>query len=270
MKDEKYTPEVGTWLKGREVAPRDSRDAARRTATRLPHIRQRSRWRPLPVFYRRNKTASTIDTREHQLTAIPATNGHIPTVIGRTQTMFSPAKAITAAALVFGLGGVLLIAQPFGQQADVAPGAESADFVEPVEFTAVLTPGPWVSYPTCEVIGGMSQCQGEAWTPDITEVSDSRLDGEMTLSANQNKWPGQPMLVMETYRITNEDGAWQGSFPSVYESFSTPSGAQSVVLVGEGAYEGLYAWMDVTDWSAIKGVVFSYPLPEAPAPPSAD
>ena len=70
--------------------------------------------------------------------------------------------------------------------------------------------------------------------------------------------------------ITNEDGAWQGSFPSVYEGFSNTSGAQSVVLVGEGDYEGLYAWMDVTNWLAINGVVFSYPPPEAPAPPSAN
>jgi hypothetical protein len=188
--------------------------------------------------------------------------------------MFSPAKAITAAALVFGIGGAFLIAQPFGQQAEVAPGAESADYVEPVEFTAVLTPGPWVSHETCENIGGqgsLTQCRGEAWSPDITEVSDPRLDGEMTLSADTNKWPLQPMLTTETWRITNEDGAWQGSFPSVYEAYLGPtSGAQSVVLVGEGDYEGLYAWMDVTDWSAINGVVFSYPPPEAPAPPSAD
>jgi hypothetical protein len=189
---------------------------------------------------------------------------------GRTQTMFSPAKVITAAALVFGIGGVLLIAQPFGQEAEVAPGAESADYVEPVKFTAVIALGPEVQKPTCERIGGMTQCLGQAWTPTIREVSDPRLEGEMTDTANMNQWPGQPMLATETYRITNEDGAWQGSFPSVYNAFNSTAGAQSVVLVGEGAYDGLYAWMDVTDWLAINGVIFSYPPPEAPAPPSAE
>jgi hypothetical protein len=188
----------------------------------------------------------------------------------RTQIMFSPAKAITATALVFGVGGVLLIAQPFGPQAEVAPGAESADYVEPVEFTAVIALGPQIQSPTCEVIGGMTRCLGQAWKPTIIEVSDPRLDGEMTDTGNMHQWPLKPMLAMETYRITNEDGAWQGSFPSVYESGTTTAGAQSVVLVGEGAYEGLYAWMDVTDWSAVKGVIFSYPPPEAPAPPSAE
>jgi hypothetical protein len=92
----------------------------------------------------------------------------------------------------------------------------------------------------------------------------------MTDTASMHQWPGQPMLATETYRITNEDGAWQGSFPSVYNSFNSTAGAQSVVLVGEGAYEGLYAWMDVTNWLDINGVIFSYPPPEAPAPPSAD
>jgi hypothetical protein len=183
--------------------------------------------------------------------------------------MFSPAKAVTAAALVFGIGGVLLIAQPFGQQAEVAPGAETTDYVEPVEFTAVLAPGPEVQKPTCERIGGMTHCLGQAWTPDFTEVSDPRLEGEMTLSVNANQWPLQPNLANITYRITNEDGAWQGSFPSIYEGNAPPVTA-GVVLVGEGDYEGLYTWMDVSDWSAVSGVVFSYPPPEAPAPPSAD
>ena len=33
--------------------------------------------------------------------------------------MFSPAKAITAGALVFAIGGVMLMAQPFHQQGSV-------------------------------------------------------------------------------------------------------------------------------------------------------
>ena len=37
----------------------------------------------------------------------------------------------------------------------------------------------------------------------------------------------------------------------------------TVVLVGEGAYEGLYAWTDVSDWSAISGVIYPDPPLEA-------
>jgi hypothetical protein len=270
MTDERLGLDLARWMKDAEFAPPDPSSSAHQVAARLPQTRQLGRRWWLPSYKRMRTNPPAADrTTEYQPSPVPATNGQTPTVIGRTTSMLSPVKAITAGALVFAVGGAFLIAQPFQQQASV-PGAESADFVEPVEFTAVLTPGPWVSNENCENIGGMRQCRGQAWTPDITEVSDPRLDGEMTLSANINKWPGQPMLSMETYRITNEDGAWQGSFPSVYESFDQTSGAQSVVLVGEGDYEGLYAWMDVTDWSAVSGVIFSYPPPEAPAPPSTE
>jgi len=270
MNDERLGRAAGQWLRDIDSPPPDAHASVQQAMQQVRQTGQRGRWLPFRLFPRRAETPTATDTTDYQPSPIPASNGHTPTVIGRTQTMFSPAKAIIGGVVVFAIGGVMLIAQPYGQQAEVAPGAESAEFVEPVKFTAVITPGPWVSYETCEDIGGMRQCQGEAWTPDITEVSDPRLDGEMTDSANTNKWPGQPMLATETFRITNENGAWQGSFPSVYDSYSVSSGAQSVVLVGEGDYEGLYAWMDVTDWSAITGVVFSYPPPEAPAPPSAD
>ena len=54
--------------------------------------------------------------------------------------MFSPVKAITAGALVFALGGVLLIAQPFDQQGGSVPGAATdADIVPPVEVTGRRT-----------------------------------------------------------------------------------------------------------------------------------
>lgn len=270
MNDEQMRPLLEVWLRDRQIPPPRAQAGVAKVMANVPRTRQQGRWWPLPALRRKVPTRTGTDTTDYRPTPIPAADGHSPTVIGRTQIMLSPVKAITAGVIVFALGGVMLIAQPFGQQAGVAPGAESADFVEPVEFTAVLTKGPWVSQPTCEFIGGdMMQCQGEAWTPDITEVSDPRLDGEVTLSVNTNKWPGQPNLANLTYRITNEDGSWQGSFPSIYEGKAAPVTA-GVVLVGEGDYEGLYAWMDASDWSAVSGVVFSYPPPEAPAPPSAD
>ncbi len=121
MKDEKYTPEVGSWLKGREVPHPDSQQTARQVAARLPHIGQRGRWWPLPSFRRPPNTDQTTD---YQPSPIPSANGHTPTVIGRTTSMLSPVKAITAGALVFAIGGAFLIAQPFEQQGGV-PGAEA-------------------------------------------------------------------------------------------------------------------------------------------------
>ena len=127
MSDEKYTPEVGAWLKGREARPADSQDTARRVAARVPQVRQRSRWWPFPVVYRKSATRDPIDKTTTQPRPVPASSGHTPNVIGRTTSMPSPAKAITAGAFVFAIGGVLLIAQPFGQQQGSVPGAESGD-----------------------------------------------------------------------------------------------------------------------------------------------
>ena len=50
--------------------------------------------------------------------------------------MFSPVKAITAGALVFALGGMFLIAQPFGQQGATVPGAATDEVAPNTEFTA--------------------------------------------------------------------------------------------------------------------------------------
>jgi len=93
-------------------------------------------------------------------------------------------------------------------------------------------------------------------------MSESRLAGVMTVSQNQSQYPGQPFFVTSTYRIWNDDGAWQGSTPQMWDFGEY--GASSIVLVGEGTYEGLHAWMDITDWSAINGVVFPAPPPTAP------
>jgi hypothetical protein len=41
----------------------------------------------------------------------------------------------------------------------------------------------------------------------------------------------------------------------------------TMVLAGEGAYEGLYAVLDVTDWADVRGTVFPAPPPAEPRAP---
>ena len=57
---------------------------------------------------------------------------------GRTQTMFSPTKAITAGALVFAIGGVMLIAQPLQQQGSVPGAATDDESVRPALATGFV------------------------------------------------------------------------------------------------------------------------------------
>lgn len=272
MNDDRLGLDLAEWMKAAEYAPPDAQRSAHQVATHLPKTRQLGRRRWLPWSNRKPVPARVTDTTEYQPSSIPATNGQSPTVIGRTQSMFSPTKAITAGALVFAIGGVMLIAQPFGQQGGNAPGAENVDYFQPVRFAASIAGGPDLRGPTCQVVGGVTQCRGQAWSPVMYVTGDSRLAGQLTVTENKDTYqdPADPSLVTQTYRVVNDDGAWQGSYTTVVE----PDGPDdevfrnaSIVLVGEDGYAGLYAWMDLSDWNAVSGVIFPAPPPEAPVPP---
>jgi len=227
MKDEKYTPEVGSWLKGREAPHPDSQQTAHQVAARLPHVRQRGRWWPLPSFRR---PPSTDQMDDNQPASIPAPNGHTPTVTGRTQPMFSPVKAITAGALVFAIGGVLLIAQPFDQQGGSVPGAatdaEPAQTVEVTGQVAFAHPG-----------------NPETWT-----TNDPRLTGTGSWVMTE----GSPVERVPSYFLASrsletDDGTWR-QLPVPTVNIPGDQGNMllrerdphwDMVLVGEGGYEGL-------------------------------
>ena len=232
MRDEKHTPEVGAWLKGREVRPVHSEDTVRRVAARLPQVRQRSRWWPFPVFHRKAQTP-TSDIADYQPSPIPATNGHNPTVTGRTQSMFSPVKAITAGALVFALGGVMLIAQPFDQQGGSVPGAATEDEVAPnTEFTAEWGFENWGC---CSI---------------VEPASDPRFVGNVSASRATSAYPF-PDFNLEVYsralHVVNDEGAWRG-VPIVVAFHPDEDGTQwtsTQTFIGEGDYAGSFAVVDI-------------------------
>jgi hypothetical protein len=99
------------------------------------------------------------------------------------------------------------------------------------------------------------------------------LQGDFTQSIPQDAYPGSDgpesfVLATQTIRIQNADGAWQGS-ASNFIVADELSGT-TVVLVGEGAYQGLYAALDMTgatDSRGIRGVIFPAPPPPIPAAP---
>ena len=88
---------------------------------------RRRRWWLGSAFRGTADAPKDAERRYDQASPIPATIGHTRTVTGRIQSMFSPVKAITAGALVFAIGGVMLIAQPFDQQVGSVPGAATDD-----------------------------------------------------------------------------------------------------------------------------------------------
>jgi hypothetical protein len=266
--DQRMTAFVETWLKATSRTSYGTKDGVRDVMARVPQVRQRRRrWWALPLPGRAQPTTAHDITDDQHTSPIPATNSHAPTVIGRTTSMLSPAKAIAAGALVFAMGGAFLIAHPFEQQGSVPPAVETSEASEPTEFTAAFIPSASVRPGTYETLEGRIESRGNAWGPIISGMTDPRLDGRLTYSADEDNYfpSGSYMLGTATYRIANDDGAWQGSTP-IFMDGST-RGPSVVLLVGEGAYKGLYAWMDTSDWSAIKGVIFPAPPPDAPEPP---
>ena len=283
MKDEKYTPEVGSWLKGREVPHPDSQQTARQVAARLPHISQRSRWWPLPSSRR---PPTTDPTTAYQPSPIPASNSHTPSVIGRTTSMLSPVKAITAGAIVFAIGGTFLIAQPFDQQGSVAPGAEAQAFPTPVRFSSTYrwrgesTPGTRETRDD-----GVQVTAGEGFAFTSAEATDPRFAGPMAMTLNRVHHPDEGDITLGGYRIETEDGAWQ-EVPTAALQFEEDTAdwragrmppadnIQFRTFIGEGDYAGLIAVAQATWWPdggsreeiQLDGWVIEGDLPDAPEP----
>lgn len=213
-----------------------------------------------------------------------------PAVTGRTRLMFSPAKAIVAGAFVFGLVGVLLIAQPFGQpDGDLRNAATDSAPQPPVEFSGQITceppsadrAGPWavVREGSTQILDGdLWQRRGHAVQQSAT-MSDPRLEGNHVVSEDRDEYhsaeyPFPIMVASGTRRIENDEGAWQGSYTVAYladgsmTTFTTP-------LVGEGAYEGLIAiWEEQTSQTSctpeVRGVIIDGSVPVAPEPFSSE
>jgi hypothetical protein len=181
-----------------------------------------------------------------------------------------PIAVVAAGGLLAGSAGSL------AAQEDDAPEP-------PVEFTACIHPGPavhdgtseWVVVPASD--GGMTivRERGATWRQSLTEVSDPRLEGTLhqawdadvyTLPGNETEGPAFGVF---TDRIENDEGAWQGSVVN----FSSEDGTfylGPMVMVGEGAYEGLTAIVGFVDWNGgdchISGYIIEGTIPPAPVP----
>jgi hypothetical protein len=272
MRDELEAPFLDEWLRETEVAPPDPKKASRQVASQLPHARQVGRWLPFSLFRReaRAPTATPSDTAPFQPTPIPVTNGHTPTAIGRTQTMFSPVKAITAGALVFALGGLFLIAQPFDQQGSVPGVEQGAEPAPPVGVTITTSEGTEV---------GGEECTGDtrtACTRTSTEqysASDPRLSGTATYRVTEYNWdeaPGNTIFEAHAIEVVNDQGRWVGT-----GQFIGPLDLFVLTLAGEGEYEGhtaVVTWdtSGEEDEEGMKAVIVDGGLPPFPEVPAAE
>jgi len=151
--------------------------------------------------------------------------------------MLSPAKAITGA-IVFAVGGALLIAQPFQQQGSV-PGAA----IDPCTTPIVPVTGT--------IIWGSEGPDTQRYTTDSGQhirnfvfnstmsLSDDRLDGSTTATGGWDQNDDGGGIYRGTRVIENTDGTWEG--PETLASTSELAFYTMSDLTGTGAYDGLSA-----------------------------
>jgi hypothetical protein len=184
---------------------------------------------------------------------------------------------------VKGLKPTLISAIAIGLLAGSAVGVtaqdEEADVAEPVPFTVRFMPSNSVRAAQYSVDRGVRKELGNCWAPVIADPSDPRLAGTLTFCGDNHSYA--PMgdtstgMWSSTYRIENDEGAWQGSIAGAEwkdpESGDMIETDEGLILVGEGDYEGLYAAMTFPgSWSDIRGLIFEGAPPAAPVPPSTE
>ena len=178
MSSEDLAPGVRAWLEDTDVGPDDARRSASRVTAEARHIRQRGRWWPLPIL--RDPAGPTKDERSQPPPApasVPASPGYSGSVTGRTQPTFAPAAWLVVGALVLVLGGALLLAQPFGQDEAVVPGAAMATMSPSPAEQAAPSPSP-LSAPVGLIVIGHSALLG-------TDSDPSRAPG---FPVPENAW----------------------------------------------------------------------------------
>jgi hypothetical protein len=270
--DHRLLLEVRSWLQDEDVVLPDAEQAGRLVAAELPHTRQlRHRWWPLRIRGRTGGRPTMRKASDHKSVPIPDPNVRSATVIGRTQLMFSPSKAIIAGALVFAIFGVTLIPQPFEQQGGT-PGAVTQD-VAPTWVTGTIQPVDGTcSRGETTSDGGVTRSSYECsytWT-----ASDPRLTGDVRVPWNEATYQTDEGVIavgIEAAYLRNEGGGWscwyeylaQGATPTepVYDNTFT--------CAGNGGYEGLTAVVATTPTTGefaleFVGLIFSGDLPPVP------
>jgi hypothetical protein len=185
----------------------------------------------------------------------PSAHGHIFTATGRTYAMFSPVKAIIAGALVFALGGLFLVAQPFAQERGSLPGAAT----DATKATATAV----TATQECR-LGYVVDCTYTASDPRVTGTGSHVFTGSASETGSSTVNSGAVGAFWSDTRIDGPDGAWTGHHYIVTDGTGTAH--TLIMLAGEGAYDGWSYIASGTDPESdgdheLVGVIYEGALP---------
>jgi len=173
-----------------------------------------------------------------------------------------------------GLISILAIGLLAGSTAGVAAQDEAADHMAPAVVTGTIFSKSDDADGTASAADGATLLEGVAST-NKWNASDRRLSGTSTYTGNWLQYPAAGFQVEAATRVLeNDDGRWVGTataFADVNRNVGPPVNTNTVILHGEGAYEGLTAYV-LTDYSerpaTFVAAIFPGempPFPELPA-----
>ena len=168
-------------------------------------------------------------------------------VVGSPTLRLTAALAVAAVLLVALAGAVVAGASLLPSPAPSAPSLPSF-------FTgnAPVSSACQLASPATQVVDGAVQMRGERWGCLKWTTDDPRFSGVSTNIYNTDEYldPAQTAtgrvgkIVAGRERIVNDAGAWEGTWTDLeVESFHEVAGW----FVGEDAYEGLTAYVVITD-----------------------
>ena len=190
-----------SWLKDTDPMPPDARPSVARVMDKVPQVRQRGRWWPLPVF---DRPVSTVPTREPAPSPIPTTSEPTP---ARGFTMFSAVKFVVASVIVALFGGLLLAGVLTTPQSDEVlpaavtepPSTMTNDEILPGAALTVEEVEPGVFRVIDDGVRDLgAQVQGSTWSLEEAVLVDD-AGGVWRLTST----PGEPTSVF--FRLGAED-----------------------------------------------------------------
>jgi hypothetical protein len=167
-------------------------------------------------------------------------------VVGSPTARVSAFVAVTLLLALSATGAIVA-----GQSPSPAPPDKEPAPQPPAEFTGVWCIGPEVApdrngtITTIELGDDgltLTRNQGGAWRNAVS-MSDPRLQGDAYQTYETDTYdPPSIEVISSTLSIVNEEGAWVSRH---YSSRGTPAGSTDTgnVFIGQGAYEGLIAFM---------------------------
>lgn len=170
-----------------------------------------------------------------------------------------------------------IVAPPGAEDTSAAPSSTSIDGESetPAWFTASIGDSLPSGMPDVSYEVGVEYLRGLEREGPI-EATDPRLTGSLVRVLNADTYQVSPtedvMVQTDLWRIETEQGTWLGEstglshFGEIADEAATEIG--TVVLTGDGAYEGLSAYLFV-DWAPevgadVQGAIFAGEMPPAP------